>query len=131
MRIALLALVIAVAAGCSPAAAASNDVVVDIRYSRFTTGTLVVPAGVPVTFRIANHDPIAHEWIVGTPDVHATHRTGTEPVHEGRANEVSVAPYETRVTTVTFARAGELAFICHLPGHEEYGMAGTLRVVGR
>jgi uncharacterized cupredoxin-like copper-binding protein len=32
-------------------------------------------------------------------------------------------------TTVMFRVAGEYRFICHLPGHEAYGMVGTLRVV--
>jgi uncharacterized cupredoxin-like copper-binding protein len=32
------------------------------------------------------------------------------------------------VTTITFDAPGEYAFICHLPGHEAYGMAGTVRV---
>jgi uncharacterized cupredoxin-like copper-binding protein len=30
---------------------------------------------------------------------------------------------------VTFASAGTYRFICHLPGHEAYGMVGTVTVV--
>jgi uncharacterized cupredoxin-like copper-binding protein len=30
---------------------------------------------------------------------------------------------------VVFDQAGEYLFICHLPGHEAYGMVGVLRVV--
>ncbi|HET8567877.1 MAG TPA: cupredoxin domain-containing protein [Candidatus Limnocylindria bacterium] len=116
---------------CAPAAAGGEQVTVAFRYSRFSPSALEVPVGVPVTFALRNDDPIDHEWIVGTADVHAVHRVGTEPVHEGRANEVSVPAYSTRVTTVTFGRAGTYLFICHLPGHESYGMVGTLRVVSR
>jgi plastocyanin len=36
---------------------------------------------------------------------------------------------EERVTTLTFAEAGEYRYICHLPGHEAYGMVGVVRVV--
>ena len=32
-------------------------------------------------------------------------------------------------TTVTFSRPGDYLFICHLPGHESYGMVGVLRVL--
>jgi uncharacterized cupredoxin-like copper-binding protein len=39
---------------------------------------------------------------------------------------VTVPALSTRVTTVTFDAAGDEAYICHLPGHEEYGMSGTL-----
>ena len=34
----------------------------------------------------------------------------------------------TRRTTVTFDTPGTLTFVCHLPGHEAYGMTGTLVV---
>jgi uncharacterized cupredoxin-like copper-binding protein len=33
-------------------------------------------------------------------------------------------------TTITFDEAGGLDYICHLPGHEAYGMVGTLTVGG-
>ena len=35
---------------------------------------------------------------------------------------------ETVTTTITFDEAGRLAYICHLPSHEEYGMVGWLTV---
>jgi uncharacterized cupredoxin-like copper-binding protein len=66
---------------------------------------------------------------VGTESVHLTHRTGTDPVHDSRPDEVTVPPYESRTTTLTFDRPGTLAFICHLPNHEAYGMTGKLTVV--
>jgi uncharacterized cupredoxin-like copper-binding protein len=34
------------------------------------------------------------------------------------------------VTTVTFTKPGTYLYICHLPGHEAYGMVGTLLVTG-
>ena len=34
-------------------------------------------------------------------------------------------------TTITVHEAGTFAYICHLPGHEAYGMTGRLRVLGR
>jgi len=33
-------------------------------------------------------------------------------------------------TTITFDDPGELAYICHLPQHESYGMVGVLTVEG-
>ena len=101
-----------------------------IRYSQFSESLIEVKAGVPVTFELRNDDPILHEWIVGTLDVHARHRTGTEPYHDAVPTEVSIPAYETRLTTVTFEHAGDYLFICHLPGHEAYGMAGVIRVEG-
>jgi malic enzyme len=37
----------------------------------------------------------------------------------------------SRATTVTFATPGTYLYICHLPGHEAYGMVGTVVVEGR
>ena len=101
---------------------------IDIRYSHFSPDAISVPAGKPVTFVIRNGDPIDHEWIVGDAALHERHRTGTEPVHNARPTEVSIDAGTERRTTVSFPAAGTLTFICHLPGHEAYGMVGTLRV---
>lgn len=82
-----------------------------------------------MTFTLRNGDPIAHEWIVGTDEVHERHRTGTEPFHDSRPTEVTIPAYSRRVATVTFDTPGSYVFICHLPGHEAYGMRGTITVV--
>ena len=83
-----------------------------------------------MTFVIRNADPIDHEWIVGDAALHERHRTGTEPAHDQRPTEVSVDALQERRTTVTFPTPGTYTFVCHLPGHEAYGMTGTLTVTG-
>lgn len=103
---------------------------VTIHYSHFEPAAISVPAGRPVTFVIRNTDPIDHEWIVGDEALHERHRTGTEPTHNARPTEVSIDALRERRTTVTFSQPGTLTFICHLPGHEAYGMTGTLTVTG-
>jgi uncharacterized cupredoxin-like copper-binding protein len=114
-------------AGCG-GSERSTTVHVRMQYSRFVPAVVTVPHGRPITFVLENADPIDHEWIVGGEAVHRGHRTGTEPVHESRASEVTVPPLSSRSTTLTFAEPGTLAFICHLPGHEAYGMVATLNV---
>ena len=132
-----LAIGLAVAATTAIAAAVvarSRDplvVPITIHWSHFTPAVVRVPAGVPVTFVITNTDPIDHEWIVGDAATHERHRTGTEPVHDARPTEISIPAESERRTTVTFAPgAGSELFICHLPGHEAYGMVGTVVVAG-
>jgi uncharacterized cupredoxin-like copper-binding protein len=110
-------------------AAANDHQTVAIHFSRFQPEALTVPAGVPVTFELQNQDPIEHEWIVGTEDVHKRHRLGTEPYHDEIPTEVTIPAFATRTTVVTFDEPGEYAFVCHLPGHEAYGMRGTIKVV--
>jgi uncharacterized cupredoxin-like copper-binding protein len=105
-----------------------DSATVGIRYSKFTNTSIEVAAGEPVTLMLVNGDPIDHEWIVGTADVHERHRTGTEPFHATRPTEVTIPALESRETTVVFTEPGVYQFICHLPGHEAYGMVGTLTV---
>jgi uncharacterized cupredoxin-like copper-binding protein len=110
----------------APPAAA---VTIEIARSRYSQSSIVVPAGVPVTIVLRNTDPIDHEWIVGDASLHERHRTGTEPVHDTRPTEVTIPAGQSRTTVVTFAAPGTQTFICHLPGHEAYGMSGLITVV--
>ena len=102
------------------------EIPITIHYSHFEPALVSVPAGRPVTFVITNTDPIDHEWIVGDAATHERHRTGTEPVHAARPTEISIAANSVRRTTVTFDASGSEDYICHLPGHEAYGMVGTV-----
>jgi plastocyanin len=122
--LALVALV--VVAGCASAPTARVEIA--IRYSHFNPSRISVPHGTSVTFVLVNDDPIDHEWIVGTDELHRGHRTGTEPHHASRPTEVTIPALGRRITTVTFPAPGVFSYICHLPGHEAYGMVGTLEV---
>ncbi|HET8776746.1 MAG TPA: cupredoxin domain-containing protein [Candidatus Limnocylindria bacterium] len=127
--LAVVALLLAVSAtaGCS---ARAESVTITIHYSAFDPTELTVPAGVPITFVLVNEDPIDHEWLIGDEAFHEKHRTGTHATHGAVPNEVSVPALETVTTTITFDEPGRLAYICHLPAHEEYGMVGWLTVEG-
>ena len=116
-----------VAAGCT-SDAGPRRVEIRIHYSHFDPNQLSVPRGVAITFVLINEDPIDHEWLIGDAAFHEKHRHGTEAHHGARANEVSIAALATVETTLTFAMPGTLQYICHLPGHEAYGMVGTLTV---
>ena len=106
------------------------DVEIGIHYSHYQRSLVTVPAGVRVTVVLHNDDPIDHEWIVGDAALHERHRAGTEPVHDSRPTEVTIPAGTTRATTITFNTPGTYLYICHLPGHEAYGMVGTLVVTG-
>jgi uncharacterized cupredoxin-like copper-binding protein len=124
----LLLGVAAVAAGC--AAPAAVTVTIHIHYSGFDQTEISVPRGVPVTFVLVNEDPIDHEWLIGDEAFHERHRHGTHVQHGAVPNEVSIPALETVQTTITFTDPGPVRYICHLPGHEAYGMVGTVRVGG-
>jgi uncharacterized cupredoxin-like copper-binding protein len=134
LTLGLGAAIAATAAVAAIAVARSRDplvIPITIHFSHFEPATVRVPAGVPVTIVITNTDPIDHEWIVGDAATHERHRTGTEPVHDARPTEITIPARSERRTTVTFASGtGSEEFICHLPGHEAYGMVGTVVVAG-
>ena len=125
---ALVATLVA-ASGCGRVAGGEPVTLqITIHYSQFEETALTVPHGVPVTFVLVNEDPIEHEWLIGDAAFHERHRTGTEAHHGARPNEISLKPLETIRTTLIFDEPGSLQYICHLPGHESYGMVGTLTV---
>jgi plastocyanin len=127
-----LGLAIAVLTGLAAnVVARTNDPIVipiTIHFSHYDPAAVTVPIGRAVTFVITNTDPIDHEWIVGDAAVHERHRTGTEPVHNARPTEITIPALSERRTTVTFESPGTLQYICHLPGHEAYGMVGTVTI---
>ncbi len=104
-------------------------VVVDIEHSRFEPSNLRVVAGTEVRFVLTNGDPINHELIIGSPDVHERHRNGTEAEHEPRPGELSVGPDGQGVTSYVFDELGTVEMACHLPGHYDFGMHGDIEVV--
>jgi uncharacterized cupredoxin-like copper-binding protein len=116
-------LTLLVGSACAPPP--PTEATIRFHYSHFEPASVRVKAGVPVTITLRNDDPIDHEWIVGSPALHERHRHGSEPLHDSIPSEVTVPALSTRATTLIF-QGGDSAYICHLPGHEEYGMSGTL-----
>ena len=112
------------------ALAAPQVVTLHVEHSRFDAGTLTVEAGRPVRFEIVNDDPIEHELIVGDREMHDLHERGLPHHHDGDDGAVTVSANSTASMTMTVPEAAELLFGCHLPGHWDYGMRGTLLVTG-
>ena len=122
----ILLLLVVLAGACAPAGRPPAAVDIGIHNSHYSTTRIDVPAGVPITFTIHNEDPIDHEWLLGDLAVHERHRAGTEPVHAARPDEITIPALSSRTTTLTFPVAMTLTYMCHLPGHEAYGMVGIL-----
>jgi uncharacterized cupredoxin-like copper-binding protein len=102
---------------------------IDVEHSLFEPTELRVVEGTRVRFVVDNGDPINHELIVGPPDLHARHASGTHAQHPSVPGEVSVGPNRQAVTTYRFDEPGTVEFACHLPGHREFGMHGEIEVV--
>jgi uncharacterized cupredoxin-like copper-binding protein len=126
-----LTLLVGAAAASHGAAARANagTVHITIHFSSFAPGTIDVEPGETVRFVIRNTDPIDHEFILGDEHVQLVHEEGTEAHHAPRPGELSVPAGETVVTTYTFTETpGALIFGCHLPGHYDFGMHGSVTI---
>ncbi len=108
----------------------ARTVVVTMRHSRFEPSVIRVEPGERVRFVLRNTDPIDHEFILGDEAVQELHERGTEAHHGTKPGEVSVPAGEERETTYVFEEEGRLIYACHLPGHYDYGMKGTVIVAG-
>lgn len=117
------------ACGRAQATSEPRTVHMAIHHSSFLPGTIDVAPGETVRFVVENEDPIDHEFLVGDDIVQRVHEAGTEAHHPPRPGEMSVPALTTRITTYTFPpQEGSLIFGCHLPGHYDYGMRGTITI---
>jgi uncharacterized cupredoxin-like copper-binding protein len=72
-----------------------------------------------------------HEFVVGDMEMQ---EMAAEMAGEGEHMNVeamaslTLPPGETEETTITFEDAGELFYACHVAGHYEGGMVGTINV---
>lgn len=127
--VALLGLLSLGACGGAPARAAGPHTVnITIHHSRFSPDNVRLQPGTTVRFVVRNTDPIEHELIVGDAAAQHLHEIGTDALHEG-PGAVSVPAGATGVTAYTVPRtmaAEPLLYGCHLPGHWDYGMRGTI-----
>jgi uncharacterized cupredoxin-like copper-binding protein len=124
----LAAAVLALTAAASPTPA--RTVNVTIHFSGFDLPSLQVAPGETVRFVVTNEDPIDHEFLVGDAEMQRVHENGTEPSHGARPGEISVPAGQTVETTFTFPNrlAPGWEFACHLPGHYDFGMHGSITI---
>lgn len=88
----------------------------------FSPSTIAVARGETVTFLVTTVGPIPHDFMVGPADAVAANQAGTPEIE-------SIRMTETGALTLTFDTAGPYAFACHVAGHFEAGMRGTITVV--
>ena len=89
----------------------------------FSPSTIAVARGETVTFEVTTVGPTVHEFMVGPADAVAADQAGTPEVAD-------IGMMQTKSVTFTFDGSGPYAYACHVPGHYEAGMRGTISVVG-
>jgi len=94
-----------------------------------------VRAGETVRFVVTNEGEQPHEFVLGDEAVQQEHEGQMDgsmdhgAMDMGDMPALELAPGETEEATVTFREPGEVRFGCHVPGHYDAGMVGTV-VVG-
>ncbi len=116
-------------AGCAGAAAtpspsvSAGPRVIEIAASddmTFSPATVSVKAGEAVIFRVKNVGQIPHAFMVGpTAAVEAAGGDGTAETGDIEGSQTKDLPF-------TFGSTGTFAFACHVPGHFEAGMKGSI-----
>jgi len=99
---------------------------------RFTPDTINVKAGETVTFEISDTGSLPHEFTLGTAEMQSTHAAQMAQMSGMAMHDdpgvVSLNPGETKTLTWTFTSPGTVLYGCHVPGHWEGGMKGTITV---
>lgn len=104
---------------------------------RFEPETINVDRGAVVRFVITNRGSQKHNFVLGTPAEQEAHeremqrmaKRGGDMDHDD-PNAVTVAPGESRTLTWRFTTDRTVRYACHLPGHYEAGMVGTVEING-
>jgi uncharacterized cupredoxin-like copper-binding protein len=91
---------------------------------RFDPPNVAAKAGERVTFRVTNTGATDHEFVVGDAAFQAAHETGGHAGHAGGA-AVSLKPGETKTLDYTMPETAP-AYACHVAGHDDAGMKGTV-----
>ena len=103
---------------------------------RFNPGDITVQEGETIAFTVTNSGNVDHEFVIGDADVQEEHENEMTEDEEGdghgeeSANAVEVAPGETKTLVYTFNEETDELYGCHVPGHYDAGMVGTITVEG-
>jgi uncharacterized cupredoxin-like copper-binding protein len=101
---------------------------------RFTPAEIDVTQGETVAFVVTNPGALPHEFVIGDEAVQAEHEQemadGEEEMEEmgDEPYAIDVPPGETATLVYTFEEPGTTLVGCHVPGHYDAGMRGTITV---
>lgn len=119
-----------------PADPSEADRVIEVNVDNdlaFEPNEFEVAAGEVVTFRISNTGDVEHEFVLGDEEAQEQMAEmmegGDDHAHSGdMGNAVTIHPGETAELTWRFTSPGTVLIGCHVAGHYEAGMTGTVTV---
>ncbi|MCA1726672.1 MAG: multicopper oxidase domain-containing protein [Actinobacteria bacterium] len=96
---------------------------------RFDPDEVTVEAGETIRFVVTNDGAGHHEFVLGSQEAQESHG---EEEHGGHATEplivLDLPSGSTKEATITLDEPGTLLYGCHVEGHYDAGMVGTLAV---
>lgn len=121
-----------------PADASEADRVIEVNVDNdlaFEPADFEVATGEVITFRITNTGEVEHEFVLGDEEAQnemaEMMESGDDHAHSGEmSNAVTIHGGETAELTWRFTAPGTVLIGCHVPGHYESGMTGTVTVSG-
>jgi len=93
--------------------------------------SIEVGTGETVRFVVTNTGDTKHEFVVGDQEMQGMaeeQAMGGMHDHAETMASLMLNPGETAETVVTFDQPGELLYACHIEGHYDGGMVGTITV---
>lgn len=115
-----------------PAEPEDADRVVEIQMLdelRFDPSEVEVRAGETVTFQVTNAGQLPHDFTLGDEATQAEHEAEMAEsgmAAHGEPNVLTLQSGEQGELTWRFTNPGSILYGCHVPGHYEAGMVGTL-----
>ena len=98
----------------------------------FEPASVTVEAGETINFVVTNEGKAPHEFVIGDREYQDEHEQSMEHGggHGGEdlGNVIELPPGATEEIAWTFTDAGEVLFACHVEGHYEGGMVGSVNV---
>jgi uncharacterized cupredoxin-like copper-binding protein len=118
-----------------PAEASAADQVLQVvalDQLAFDPAVIDVVVGQTIAFEVTNSGATAHEFMLAPATMQGHHEAQMGQAHGqmmvDSPHAVTLEPGETKSITMRFMREGELEYACHVPGHYEGGMVGTVTV---
>lgn len=96
----------------------------------FDPASITAQAGETINFVVTNEGKAPHEFVIGDRQYQEEHEKAMEHGGHGEdlGNVVELAPGATEEIAWKFTVTGEVLFACHVDGHYEGGMVGTVEV---
>ena len=103
----------------------------------FIPTSISVNRGETIKFVVTNQGKLLHELVLGTNDEQAEHNTNMRSLShddmgqhmQSEKNGIVIHPSQTQEITWTFTtELTQIQFACHVPGHFEAGMFGSVDI---